>query len=363
MFAKQTPSSASLVVVLLGSSVIARADPEAPVEPAAVEARPPTGTFQLGAGFSSQDGFIAQARIAQPRLFQTGHSLSLDASISKRRQLFAMDYSTPDLGDGVRLSSQLFSDRRQLPGFIRQGTGGGVTLSRQVSPHLRAFVGFKYELVSAEDTPFDRSQIIARGGPPPAPDLTGGLISSLRMGLEYNSLDRPVLPTSGTAAGVTYELADRRIGSDFTFDRLHAWAGHHRPIGPLTLHLSGAFTTIRGVSVPRTERLFLDGASDIRGFAPGSLGPVDVWGDPIGGTTKLTMRAELEAPLVRKLGLSAVGFFDAGGILGATTASLGRSVGFGLIWRSPIGPLRFDWAVPLDGAGPPQFLFSLGGDW
>lgn len=363
MFAKQTLSSASLVVVLAGSSVIARADPEAPVEPTADEARVPTGTFQIGAGFSSQDGFIAQARIAQPRLFQTGHSLSLDTSISKRRQLFAMDYSTPDLGDGVQLSAHLFSERRQLPGFVRQGTGGEVTLSRRVSRQVRVFVSYKNELVSSEDTPFDRSQIIARGLPPPTPDGSGGLISSLRMGVEYNSLDRPVLPTSGTTAGAIYELADRRIGSDFTFDRLHAWASHHRPVGPFTLHLGGRFTSIRGAHVPRTERLFLDGASDIRGFAPGSLGPVDLWGDPVGGTTKLTMRAELEAPLVRKLGLSAVGFFDAGGILDSTTASLGRSVGFGIIWRSPIGPLRFDWAFPLDGAGPPQFLFSLGGDW
>src|SRR5438045_1389238 len=101
MFAKQTLSSASLVVVLLGCSVIARADPEAPEEPAAVEARPPTGTFQIGAGFSSEEGFIARARVAQPSLFGTGHSLSLDASLSKRQQRFSIDYSTPDLGDGL----------------------------------------------------------------------------------------------------------------------------------------------------------------------------------------------------------------------------------------------------------------------
>jgi outer membrane protein insertion porin family len=362
MFAKQTSVSASLVVVLLGSSVVAHADPEAPVEPATVEARPPTGTFGIGAGFSSDEGFVAHAGVAQPSLFGTGHSLSLDTTISKRRQLFVMDYSTPDLGDGVKLDAQLFNERRQLPGFLRQGAGGSVTLSRQVNPHLRVFAGYRFEQVSAEETPFDTSLVIARGLPP-AQDLQGGVISSLRTGVEYDSLDHPEAPTSGTRAGVSYDMADRRLGSDFSFDRVHAWVGHHRPVGPFTLHLDASFTQVSGASVPRTERLFLDGSSDIRGFAPGSLGPVDAYGRPLGGTTKLTAHAELEAPLSRKLGLSAVGFFDAGGIADATGTSLGRSVGVGILWRSPIGPLRFDWAVPLDGAGPPRFLFSIGSGW
>jgi outer membrane protein insertion porin family len=362
MFAKQTSKSASLVVVLLGSSVVARADPEAPVEPPTAEARQPTGTFEIGAGFSSDEGFVAHARVAQARLFGTGHSLSLDTTITKRRQLFVMDYSTPDLGDGVRLDAQLFNDRRQLPGFLRQGAGGSVTLSRQLTPHLRVFAGYRFEQVSAEETAFDTSLVIARGlNPPPA--LGGGLISSVRAGVEYSSLDRADAPSSGTTAGAINEIAERRLGSDVSFDRLHAWVGHHRPVGPLTLHLDASFTQVRGASVPRTERLFLDGSSDIRGFAPGSLGPVDAYGRPLGGTTKLTAHAELEAPLSRKLGLSAVGFFDAGGIADAAGASLGRSGGGGRVWRSPIGPLRFDWAVPLDGAGPPRFLFSFGGPW
>jgi outer membrane protein insertion porin family len=362
MFAKQTQLSASLVVVLAGSSVIAQADPEAPVEPAADEARPPTGTFMIGAGYSSIEGFVARARVSQSNLFGTGHSLSLDTTITRQRQNFTLDYSTPDLGDGISLSAKLFNERRQLPGFVRNGTGGSLTLSRQLSPHLRVFAGYRYEQVSTEDTWFDQTLIVARGGSPTS-GPAGGLISSVHAGVEYNSLDRRDAPTRGTTAGVVYDIADRRLGSDFSFDRLHAWVGHHRPVGPFTLHLGAELTQIAGASVPRSERLFLDGAYDIRGFAPGSLGPVDGYGMPLGGTTKLSAHVELEAPISRKLGLSAVGFMDAGAIGDATGTSLGRSVGVGLLWRSPIGPLRFDWAVPLDGAGPPRFLFSVGGPW
>jgi outer membrane protein insertion porin family len=366
MFAKQTSLSASLVVLLVGSSVIAHADPDAPVEPATAEAHPPiaaatvppTGSFEIGAGFSSDEGFLARARVAQSNLFGTGHSLSLDGSLSKRRQHFELDYTTADLGDGVQLGAQLYNDRRQLPGFVRQASGGGVTLSRQLTPHLRVFGGYRLEHVAADDG----TLVLARGLPASS-ELQGGLISSVRVGIEYNSVDHADAPTSGTLARVTYEVADKRLGSDFSFDRIHAFVAHHRPVGPFTLHLDASLTQLGGMSVPRTERLFLDGSSDIRGFLPGALGPVDAFGRPLGGTTKLVAHAELEAPISRKLGLSVVGFLDAGGIADASGTSLGRSVGVGLLWRSPIGPLRFDWAVPLDGAGPPRFLFSLGGSW
>jgi len=360
MFAKQTLSSASLVIVLVGSSVIAQADPT-PGEDDAGEARVPTGRFMIGAGYSSIEGFIARASVAQPDLFRTGHSLSLDATLSARRQLFRLAYSTADLGDGLRLHAELFNERRLLPGFTRQGSGGGLALSQQLSPHLRAFVGYRYEVVRVDEG----EALLARGTPNTSP-LVDGTISSVRAGLEYSTLDRLDAPLRGTSIGAMYEIADRRLGSDFNFDRVTAWVSHHRPLGPLTLHLSGSLSQIGsrdGSPVPRSERLFLDGARDIRGFSLGDLDPGGPFGTPVGGTTKITARAELEVPLVRKVGLSAVGFLDAGGIAGETGAALGRSVGVGLLWRSPIGPLRFDWALPLDGAGPPRFLFGFGDRW
>jgi outer membrane protein assembly factor BamA len=76
---------------------------------------------------------------------------------------------------------------------------------------------------------------------------------------------------------------------------------------------------------------------------------------------ELLGRAELEAPLIRSVGLSVRTFYDAGGIFdGRGFGHVGSSVGFGLTWRSPIGPLTFDWAYPLDGS-PPRFLFNIGG--
>jgi outer membrane protein insertion porin family len=358
MFAKQIVWSASLVCVLVASAVSARADP-APAQPATTEARPLTGTFLLAAGYGPDDGLLVRARISQSRLFGTGNALSLDASLSERRQLFAVRYATPELGDGLRLNAELFSERRQMPGFVRLANGGGVTLSRRVSQHLQVFAGYKLEYVSMEG-----ATVLARGdaGNSPAALLTPARIASLRAGFAYDSLDRHDAPLRGTSAGVVFESADRRIGSDYSFDTVHAWVSHHQPIGPMTLHLSASYTQLSG-DVPMTERLFLDGSSDIRGYRPGEIGPIDALGRPIGGTSKLTGRAEVEVPLIRRVGLSAVAFMDAGAIGDSSQVDAAHSVGFGLLWRSPIGPLRFEWALPLDRTGPPRFLFSVGGSW
>src|SRR5258706_1287797 len=104
MFAKQIIVSASLVVVL-DSAALAQAEPD-PSEPVDDEARlqppgeiepasdppppprKPTGQFSIGAGFSTDDAFIAKAGISQSNLFGTGNLLALDATISMRRQLF-----------------------------------------------------------------------------------------------------------------------------------------------------------------------------------------------------------------------------------------------------------------------------------
>src|SRR5882672_1449488 len=98
MFAKQT-LSASLVALLAGggSSVPAYADPgDPPPAPAADDEAPHhTGSFTIGAGYDSDEGFVALARIAQTDLFHTGLRLSMDALVSERRQLFDLRFADP----------------------------------------------------------------------------------------------------------------------------------------------------------------------------------------------------------------------------------------------------------------------------
>jgi outer membrane protein insertion porin family len=382
MSAKQTSKSASLVALLLvSSSVTALADPEdaepvqragevhdggdtaAPgqTEPASTPSAPdpppkrrPTGTFQIGAGFSSDENFIATATIAQSNLFDTGQRLALTALISQRRQIFQLEHAIPNLfGSGVELRTQLYARDDAFPGFRRKAAGGTALLHQQLGEHLHAFTGFRIERVTAEvDDP-----VSARSDVPGLMGYRDLTIASLRGGLVYSTLDQPFLPTKGMLLGTSIEVADRRLGSDVQMTRIDGWGSIHQRVGPFIAHLGGSASAISSKDpggVPMSERLFLNRSNLVRGYGPGEIGPRH------GGNFEFTARGELELPLVPKLGISAVGFLDHGGIYDSQgRGSTGTSAGFGLIWRSPIGPLRFDWAFPLDG-GKPQFVFGIG---
>ena len=360
MIAKQTLLSASLVALLAASPDFAHAEPDAPL-PRPSEVRPeppprPTGSFEIGAGFSNEEGFIASAGIAQDNLFGTGDRLALGARISARRQRFDLAFEHRHLlGSTLSLTAGLTNDTRHMYGFTREAVGGSLTLAQQLAPHLRGFVGYRLEnIVVTPDVP----SAIARelSGTDPS---RGRRLAALRMGLEYNTLDSPVLPRRGTSIGSSVEIADRALGSQIQMMRTDAWISHHRALGPLTLHVGGSVSAV-STTTPLSERLQLEGSSDLRGYALGALGPRDRNGMSLGGAFKYTARAALEVPLVPRLGISAEGFIDAAGLATDGRGWSGASTGVGLIWRSPIGPLRLDVAVPLDG-GRPSLVFGLGG--
>lgn len=381
----QTWRSASLVVLLVALPVPAFAEPDdatpvqragevredeaapptvAPTPPAPPQRlkRRPTGRFQIGAGYSTDDKFIASAEIGQDNLFGTGQRLSLGSKISARQQLFRLGYDLPHLlGSDLELRTELVNRRDQLPGFVRSGVGGGVTLMQPLGDHLTGFVGYRVEEVTTTiDDP-----IAARGEVASPITPRDGRIAALRGGLAYSTLDQPLLPTRGMSLGAAIEVADPRWGSEMQMTRFDGWGSLHQPLGPLTLHLGGSVSTVTSRDaggVPLSERLHLDGSSVVRGFAPGSLGPRDAEAKlSLGGNFEYIGRGELEAPLLRSAGISAIGFVDHGGIYDRSGAgSNGTSVGFGLIWRSPIGPLRLDWAFPMGGDRSPHFVFGVG---
>jgi len=99
-------------------------------------------------------------------------------------------------------------------------------------------------------------------------------------------------------------------------------------------------------NLPKPERFFAGGDTTVRGFALDSLGRPDTIkaGFPIGGNAETIFNVELRSP-VRK-GLQGVGFVDTGNVFAHTTdidvLALRTAVGFGLRYKSPVGPIRFD---------------------
>src|SRR5688572_18709823 len=105
--------------------------------------RGPTGSFAVGAGFSTDDGFIASAALRQPNLFGRGQDLSLTARMSRRSQLFLLHFGEPHLLDSdIGLGIDLYNRAAEWPGFTRSATGGALTLSRPLAAHTHGYVGY-----------------------------------------------------------------------------------------------------------------------------------------------------------------------------------------------------------------------------
>ncbi|MEO8840213.1 MAG: BamA/TamA family outer membrane protein [Kofleriaceae bacterium] len=365
MVAKQLLIAASLVV-LVGRARAQSAPPSAQPDDEASSApgntapvpiplpkprRAATGTFALGVGFNTDDGFIADVNITQSDLFGTGKLLSLDARLDERSQRLEGRYVDPELaGTNFQLDTTIYTDLRTYSGFDRQAAGTSVQLSHLIAPHVKAYAGYRIEHVDM--SPDDPTVVEDPRG---AYDL-----AALRAGLEYNTLDQPFLATRGARFGSYVEVAAPELGSDVSMVHTKSYAEAHHALGPMILHVGGSFETVAGANgLPEGELLHFDGSSQLRGFAPNGFGPRDDAGRVIGGTMAFYGHTDLELPLSRRYGLSAIGFVDGGGLFGATAGELGASTGLGFVWRSPIGPIGAYWAWP-SLHDSPKFVFGVG---
>lgn len=314
--------SAAIIALLGGSAV---ADPGG-------DGR---GYFQIGAGYNSDDGFLATAAVDNPSVFGSGIELGEFAQVSARRQLFDLELDVPGLA-----RFDLYNDMHKLPGFERKAAGLSMRHTMQVSEHVTAWIGYRLEDVSIERDAVARSTGVV------VPDAAG-LVSAVGAGFTYRD--------KRTSFGAWADHADPRLGSDLAFSRAGGFAATSQSAGPFTVHVAGSYTRV--FDAPLSERLFLDGMSDVRGFAPGAFGPAG------GATQKLVGHTSLELPVGH--GFSLEGFYDYARLsnmdftspIGIAHAA-GWSAGYGAIWRSPIGPLHVDLAYP--GGGPPTWFISFG---
>ena len=360
----------------------------------------PTGTFQIGAGFSSVENFIAQAQISQNNLFGRGQTLALQAQLSRLRQLFLLRFVENYFFDtDWTFAFDLYNQSRgyQAGGsgsFTRNSSGGNLTWGYPLSYEARAFLTYKLEDVSISTS----SGSFINTGPIPDPIqrdrvanlFRGGLTSSVRASLAWDSRNNRLFPTEGWYHTIFAEVADRYTGSENIFVRWGGFARHYRELwGPFVLHLNaevGVTTSRDPLGVPISERYLIGGIYDVRGYRPRSLGPrlstsnpndpsSSLSDLPLGGNLQIIWNSEIEFPLFQRVGISGVVFFDAGNAYNledrycpnrdrASNISikfdpcfrmpdsiiygLRKSVGFGFRWFSPIGPLRFEWGIPLD---------------
>ncbi len=368
-----------------------------------------TGTFQIGAGFSSVENFIGQAQVAQNNLFGRGTSLQLQAQISSIRQLFSLRYVDPYFLDTkLTFAFNVYNSLLYYPSFNRTARGGEITFGYLLGDYTRVFGTYKLEDVLVKEN----ANGITVGGFAPTSQVAPGTISNLfrsgvtssvRLSLNYDTRDDRMFPKHGMFHSLSVEFADPVIASQSVFTRVSGFLRFYKPIwGPFIFRVNaegGLVISRSPQGVPVYERYFIGGINSIRGFRLYSLGPrVNTLSgvDPsafltqfnIGGNLQLILNTEIEFPIIAAVNIRGVVFFDAGNAYNLegrycparsavanipqvfnpcnsypTFANLRYSVGFGFRWQSPIGPLRFEWGIPLNrqhGEDHIVFEFTIG---
>ena len=346
----------------------------------------PTGSVNLGAGFSTSDGVILSAGFAQNNIFGTGKAVSAEVNTSDSTRTYALSLTEPYVTpEGISRSIDLY-DRRvdmeelDLANDLEYETrGAAVSWGIPFTEYDRVFLGAKWE-----------NTLVDAGPRAPArykrykEDFDDPHALAATIGWSRDSRDNALAPTRGTyqrlSAEVTLPVMDLRYYRA-SYQLQHYW--------PVTRDLTLAFNgeigygdSWGGKEYPFFKNFYAGGIGSVRGFENSSLGPKDYTddedGDGIGGNASLNFSFEMLMPLPgADRTLRWFTFLDGGWVwgdsydkygnveqsMGISLSDLRYSVGVGVAWISPLGPLKFSIAAPLndkDGDEVERFQFQIG---
>ena len=354
-----------------------------------------TGDFSVSGGYSTADGFLGEVSISERNLLGRGLYAKAAVQYGQRTQGYQLSFVEPYLL-GYRVALGLdFYQRKQLASNYVSYDSKSIGFSPRLGFQLREDLNLqlRYSISRQEITlPFYLQNCNNNPANPNLPlfptpacfsdgeasvavkeGLANGPVTTSALGytLAYNTLDNNKDPTTGILATLNQDYAG--VGGDVSYLKTVGDVKLYSPIVSDVvgvLRLQGGVLTDTGKGIRMLDH-FQMGPNLVRGFAPVGIGPRDIttgtYMDALGGTKYWGASAELQMPfwfLPKEIGLKGAVYADAGSLFdyqGATCRAatlecltvggddglVRSSVGVGLIWQSPFGPLRFDYAVPL----------------
>ncbi len=331
----------------------------------------PTGELSFGAGVSSAEGVLGDISIRERNLLGRGQELRLGLTVSESRQEIDLSFTEPYFLDrDVAAGFDIFSrtvDLQDQSSFDRETIGFVVRAGYPLAERLRHTVSYTLRNDEVSDVSDTTSRFIRE-------QEGETTTSAVAHRLEYDLRDSRIDPTDGYYVRFGQELAG--LGGDASFLKHTLAYGHFYSVADGWVlsalaragHIFGIDDDVRIV-----DRFFLGGRR-LRGFEPSGVGPRDSeTGDALGGNMFYSLTGELGFPLglPDELNLRGAIFTDVGTL--ATIDESGPelldesaprlSVGAGINFRSPLGPIRLDFARALikeDFDRTETFRFSFG---
>ncbi|MEW6775388.1 MAG: outer membrane protein assembly factor BamA [Bdellovibrionota bacterium] len=346
----------------------------------------PTGSIQVGAGYSSLESFFAQASISQANLFGRGQRLELQAQVGGRVQSASITFRDPRVFDTYwDVSVSAFSMRRADAGFDTARDGGRLGVGYELtefSPLLEN-VSASVTLSGQHIRLLDLSSSLENDNVPVNFVNRDSVTTSISFSISHDTLNDLFDPTDGTRHTARLEFADNIffIGRDTNdFLRYRLTGDYFFPMPADFVFILkwdlGLFDRREKSDILFQERFRGGGIANLRGYSPQSVGfyrrgninvPYNM-----GGDKELYFTSEVLVPLLQEARLKLALFADAGGVYSDQDALLNyilADVGFGIRWFSPLGPIRFEFGWPLvqnedytgrDKVSGPVFSLSIG---
>ncbi len=337
-----------------------------------------TGNMLLGVGYSDTDGLLFNASVTQSNLFGTGKELGVSFDNSRSVTNFNIRYVNPYYTqDGVSRGFNIFSTSvdaaaANTAAYNVESKGVGVFFGIPLSEDNKIDVGAdveKINLITNSSSAQVAQDFVAENG-------SSNIVPKITLGWSHDTLDSLLLPTSGTLQRFSAEISIP--GSDIEYYKLTYSIGRYWPLSETYTFKArtelGYGNGYGGTdTLPFYKNFFAGGSGTVRGYYSRSLGPKDTLppNDPIGGNRRVLLNMELLFPLPgmsrdnKSMRMSL--FTDGGMVYGpGEQMDLGQlrySSGLAFNWYSPVGPLSFSYAIPLNdkpGDRTESFQFTLG---
>jgi len=317
----------------------------------------PTGSFSIGAGFSSIDGVLGAGSISQNNFLGLGTRVSFSGQLGSNANRFVLRYQDPHILDTeTSLDLSLYNQRllyQSFTGYDQDAKGGSLTLGRRLYKNLFGSIAYKYEDVEIFNitTELAESTLIV-----PETTSTASVAVGLSLDLRDNSRD----PTRGFIGTASYQLAAEFLGGENDFNRFSLDLGYYYPLfWKVVGHIRGNLMVVEpfgGDNVPTQELIYLGGTNTVRGFKTYELSPTVT--DPvtgatirIGGNKAIWFNFELLFPIYEALGVKGLLFVDAGQVFlenQSLSLDLRPTAGGGIRVATPFGLVRVEYGFNLD---------------
>ncbi|HIO22790.1 MAG TPA: outer membrane protein assembly factor BamA, partial [Nitrospinaceae bacterium] len=323
-----------------------------------------TGSVNIGAGYSSTENLMFNAGISQNNFMGTGRRVVFSTNLSSRRTDFNLSLTDPRIFDTELLGGvDAFNRKTNYYSYKAKSTGAGFRIGKSLSEHDWAGLNYNFANIKVSDVVSTTSYLKEETR----------VTSRISPTFVRDTRDDFLNPSTGSRHVVRFSLAG--LGGA-KFHKMSYETAHYWPIvGKLVGMLHGQISWADGYgdeSLPIFERYYMGGPKSLRGYTLKNVGPKDVSGNPLGGNQSLLLNAELQYPFTK--GFRGFVFYDRGNLYGggsnisttSTTWDLGNmrdSIGGGIRFLSPFGPIGFAYGIKLDqatGEESGEFHFSAG---